>query len=333
MQRVLLQAAILEKQSALEAWQQWRNRVDIEKLDSGSHHLLSLLYPNLIRHGIEDSHLSRLKVVYRRTWYANQLLVKSFGSILQGLQTAGIRSLVIGEMALVSTCYSDYGHRPLYGLDLLIPCPQTLTAIDTLQNLGWTIPSSYRPQPGERLWKKPLYFCQPTSPDNALSVSINLHNHLFRGEPQTYIDEKLWTNAVSTQIGNFSTFVLSPVDQLLHLCLKNNREQKQRPIYWLADAALLLKTLSEESDWVRLVTQAQRYEIVLPLRYLLSELGEVLNLSPPTWVLPSLNQMAISYYELLEYNLASDRKLLLLKAQLLRLRQRWKQLLMGDFQR
>ncbi|MTJ50063.1 nucleotidyltransferase family protein [Dolichospermum sp. UHCC 0259] len=329
MHKSLLQAAILPEQTALNAWRKWRDSVDIETLDPQSHHLLSTLYPNLLRHGVEDAQMSRLKGVYRRTWYVNQLLARSFVQVLHRLQEEEISPLVIGEMGLVSTIYPDYGYRPLYRLDLLVPYSQTLAAINTLEELGWT--NSYRPQPGDRFGKNPLPLWRVTSPNDPLCVPIYLHNHLFSAKPQSYTDEKLWTDAISTEIGNFPAIVLSPIDQLLHLSLQNNREGKQRPIYWLADASLLVQALSEESDWVKLVTQAQRYEIVLPLRYLLKELGEVLNLSFPDWVLPSLNQMAIAYSELLEYNLAGDRKLLLLKAQLLRLRQGLKRLFVGDF--
>jgi hypothetical protein len=328
MHRSLLRAALWQEQPALEAWQQWRDSVDIETLDPESHHLLSTLYPNLLRHGVEDVQMSRLKGVHRRTWYVNQLLASSFASVLQTLQDSGISPLVLGEMALAATVYPDYGHRPIYQLDLFVPWDQTLAAIDSLQRLGWT--NSYRPQAGERFWKNPLVLGCTKETKDALSVPLYLHNHLFQAAPQSYTDRQLWTNATAAEISNFPTLVLNPVEQLLHLCLKNNRQGQKRPIYWLADAAMLVNSLSQEADWVELVTKAQHYEIILPLRYLLKELQEVLNLAPPDWVMPSLQRMAISYHELLEYHLASDRKLLLLKAQLMRLRQRWRELLAGD---
>ena len=268
-QRSLLQAALLQQQPALEAWQQWRSQVDIETLDPESHHLLSLLYPNLVRYHVDDPHLGRLKGVYRRTWYANQLLVQSFKSILQALQTIQANPLVLGEFALVSTCYPDYGHRPVYQLDVMVPRSQTLDAIATLQQLGWNTHIDEL-KPGDCLWK-PLTFWQETPVQSTPYIQLNLHNHLFQAAPQPYTDEQLWVNAVTKSVSDLTTSVLSPVDQLLHLCLRRNQEP-QCPIYWLADAALLINTLSAESDWVRLVTQAQRYEIILPLRYFLSDL-------------------------------------------------------------
>lgn len=319
-QRSLLQAALLREQPALDAWQRWRNQVDIETLDPESHHLLSLLYPNLVRHQVKDPHMGRLKGVYRRTWYANQLLVQSFKSVLQALQDTQITPLVLGEMALMSTCYADYGHRPVYQFDVMVPCSQTLSTIATLQQRGWST-HAYSPALGGRLWK-PLPFWKEMSVQKPSYFHLNLYNDLFQAEPQYYTDQQLWAHAIVTPIGDHSTSVLSPVDQLLHLCLKSN-QQLQRPIYWLADAAMLIKTMSQETDWVRLVTQAQRYEIILPLRYLLTDLQAVLPLPMPSWVLPSLGKMAISYHELLAYKLRSDNQLLLLKAQLVRFRQHW----------
>jgi hypothetical protein len=322
LQELLLQAALLQDQAALEAWQEWRSQADIETLDAASYHLLSLLYPNLVRYGVEDSHLGRLKGVYRRAWYANQLLLKSFKLVLQALQAAQVNPLVLGEIALVSTCYADYGQRPIYQFDVMVPRSQTQDAIATLVELGWSTHSS-RPPSGERLWKPMLFWNTDTAERNP-NVSLNLYNYFFQAEPQSFTDQQLWTNAVVTQIHDLSAPVLSPVDQLLHLCLMSNERQQQQPIYWFADAVMLINTMTQEADWVRLVTQAQRYEIIIPLRYLLTDLQAVLPLTIPNWVLPSLNKMAISYHELLNYKLLPDNKLLLLKSQLVHLRQQWR---------
>jgi hypothetical protein len=316
-QQTLLQSALWKHQPALEAWQAWRSQVDIETLDSDSYHLLSLLYPNLVWHHIDDPHMGRLKGVYRRTWLANQLLMQTVRSVLLDLQEAN--PLVLGEIALLTTCYGDYGQRPVYKLDVLVPGSQTLNAIATLQQRGW-ITHPYRPQPGDRLWT-PMVFWQEKPNEPTVTIHLNLHNYLFRAEPQWFTDDQLWANAVTLGMHDCAASALSPVDQLLHLSLKSN--EQPYPIYWLADAAMLIKTISQEADWVRLVTQAQRYEIVLPLRYLLFDVQAVLRLPIPDWVLPSLGKMAISYSELLDYNLRLDNKLLFLKATLLRLRQQW----------
>ena len=53
-QTMLLSAALAEDAiEALEAWARWRDAVDFENLDYGSHRLLPLLHRNLVRHGAE----------------------------------------------------------------------------------------------------------------------------------------------------------------------------------------------------------------------------------------------------------------------------------------
>lgn len=328
MHRSLLRAALLSEQSVLDAWHQWRDSVDIETLDPESHHLLSALYPNLIRHGVESQHTNRLKGVYRRTWYANQLLSRSLASIVQALRQAGIESLALGDTALSYSIYPDYGYRPVYQFHLFVLQGQTENAIKTLRSLGWET-LTYTAQPGNRLWKKPLQFWQTSPSNEILAVPLYLHNHLFRAEPQAYTDDRLYRNARSIAIAGVPVLVPSSIDQLLHLSIENNQQRNKRPIYYLADAATLIRSLAGEEDWVELVMRAQRYEIILPLRYLLRELQDVLDLLIPDWVLRSLQQMAISYYELAQYNIAGDRPLLLLKSRLVRLRKRWQEPLAG----
>lgn len=313
--KCLLRAALMQDSQALNNWQQWRNQVDIETLDSDSYHLLSALYPKLLQHRIEDPHMGRLKGVYRRTWYANQLLIQQFKAVLQAFQAVQIDSLVLGEMALAATCHPDYGYRPIYRFDLLVPVDQTLAAIAAIDQLGW-IRYGAEPTVGERLYS-PIEF------HNGCHFQLRLHNHLFEAVPQAYTDQQLWINAIAISIGGISTLAISPVDQLLHLCLQINREQKRRPIYGLADATAIANAIQSEAEWVRLVTQAQRYEIILPLRYLLIELQALLPASLPDWVIPSLRKLAISYSELLNHKLLSDNKPLLLKAQIVQLRQQW----------
>lgn len=328
MHRSLLRAALLPEQPALDAWREWRDSIDIETLDPESHHLLSALYPNLVRHGVEDQHTSRLKGVYRRTWYANQLLTRSLAPILQALQREGIESLLLGDTALSYSAYPDRGHRPVYRLDLFVLPEKTETAIETLRAIGW-VTSGHLARPGDRLRTHPLQFRQTAPSNETLSVPLYLHNHLFLAEPQAYTDGQRYANATSVEIGGVAALAAGPIDQLLHLSIENNRQGKKRPIYYLADAATLVNSLAGEADWVELITRAQRYEIVLPLRYLLKELREVLDLPVPDWALRSLQRMAISYYELAVYNIAGDLPLLLLKSRLVRLRNRWKASLPG----
>jgi len=71
-QELLLRAALLQGNDAINAWHEWKSSVDIEQLDQGSYRLLPLLYRSLHIDGVEDPLMNKLKGVYRMTWYKNQ---------------------------------------------------------------------------------------------------------------------------------------------------------------------------------------------------------------------------------------------------------------------
>jgi hypothetical protein len=66
------------------------------------------------------------------------------------------------------------------------------------------------------------------------------------------------------------------------------------------------------------VTQTQRYQLIIPLRQMLTLLERILPIEYPSWVLPSLSKMPIGYHELRNYHLFPDNLLLNLKALLIR---------------
>ncbi|MEL6161597.1 MAG: nucleotidyltransferase family protein [Cyanobacteria bacterium J06554_11] len=327
-QKWLLQATLMKRDDAVKAWQQWRDHVDIETLDPDSHHVLSALYPALARYQVADPHIGRLKGVYRRTWYGNQLLLKRWNVTFEMLAKAGIETVLLGEMALLAACYQDFGARTFTQLDLLMSPSATQHALEILAQIGWHR-LGYKPDFAKRLY-------HPITLKGPNGFLLRLYNHLFWAEPQDHTDQQLWDKATFTTINSRSVRVLSPVDQLLMMSLKINQgpliaspggvETQRQHFYYLADATFIVGAITTETEWVRLLAQAQRYEIILPLRYLLAELQAQFEIDIPDWVLPGLRKMAISYHELLTYRLLSDDRLLRLKAQLVKLRHQWRQL-------
>src|SRR5574341_997684 len=80
-QRLLLRAALLADGDALDAWQAWKSEADFDQLDYGTARILPLLYRNLTFLQIHDPFLRRLKGIYRRTWYANQLTLRDLAGL------------------------------------------------------------------------------------------------------------------------------------------------------------------------------------------------------------------------------------------------------------
>jgi len=319
-QKWLLQATLSERETALQAWEQWRTQVDIEALDLAAYRMLSVLYLALTKHGVDDPHIARLKGVYRREWYANQLKGKRLAVGLQVLQAAQIEAVVIGDVALAAACYRDWGARTLTSFELLVPQRCLSLAIEALRANGW---QSYA-ENIEDAQSGPLWFQDVVKEE---SVSLCLHSRLFWARPQTHTDCQPFQCAIAAQVSGTTAKVLSPVDLLLYMALKvNQRSYKERQSQYLMDAAFAVMAIESEAEWVRLLTQAQRYELILPLRYLLLELQQVLDIALPKWVMPNLQGMAISYHELLSHTLSADDQLLLIKARMVKWRSQWRSL-------
>ncbi|AFZ15630.1 hypothetical protein Cri9333_4867 (plasmid) [Crinalium epipsammum PCC 9333] len=291
-QELLLQAALLQGKAALSAWEQWQSSVDIEVLDAESHVLLPQLYRNLLTHGVEDPQMARLKGIYRRTWYANQLRLKQLKILLSHLKNAGIEAIVLGDAALGSC--QDETYRPISNFHLLVRSAELEGAIQQLSCLNWQASSALTHQ---------LIHLQDDREN-----SLYLQGHLFWAIPQDYIDEQVWKYAIPSG-NNQPSWMLSPTDQLLDGCVRTFFKGRSRQIYGIADALMLIRKSGNDLDWMRLITQAQRYQMILPVRNMLILLQQVLQLSIPSWVLPALYQMPIAQTEWLNYQvLAGDKR-------------------------
>lgn len=302
-QELLLKAALLEGQAALTAWEQWKVSVDIETLDTASYALLPQLYQNLLAHGVEDAHMARLKGIYRRTWYANQLLLKRLKTLLSTLKETGIEAIVLGDAAFSALSSHDGSYRPISSFHLLLRSTDVDLAIQHLTLLNWQVPASSLGQ-------------QPIHLQDEQKHSLYLQVHLFWAIPQDYTDEQVWRYAALSSSQDMSGLMLSPTDQLLDVCARtffkarvaqSVTPNESRPIHGIADALMLIRKSGDDLDWMRLITQAQRYQMILPVRNMLILLQQVLQLSLPCWVLPALLQMSIAQQEWLKYQvLAGD---------------------------
>ncbi len=291
-QKQLLQAALLEGEAALTAWEQWQSSVDIEVLDSDSYALLPQLYQNLLAHNVEDFHMARLKGIYRRNWYANQLKLKSLKGILSDLNDVGIKAIVLGDAGFCSeegTASNQLeNYRPISSFHLLVHGDRLEKTTQRLKELNW--------HTHDVLTQQFIQF------QNDQKQSLYLQGHLFWAIPQDYTDEQVWQNATAD-------WRLSPTDQFLDGCARMFFRQRSRQINGIADAFLLIRKSGNDFDWMRLITQAQRYQMILPVRNMLTLLHQVLQVSVPSWVLPALLQMPIAQMEWLNYQvLAGDKR-------------------------
>jgi hypothetical protein len=304
----LLSAATEPGAVARAAWEHWRTRCRLETAPPPSQALFPMLYANLIADvGGPDTTL--LKGVYRRTWYGNQLVLAQVKPLLDRLAAQEVGTLLLNDASLVAGHYPDIGYRDIRCIDILVRAKDWNGSITAAAEEGWEV------QAGKS-------FASPTS----LSImtfadserrSLRVWANLFAAEPRADTEDRIWQEARSTQVNGRSIATLGPVEQLLCLSAEAVRV-KEPPLFLYADARLLVQSLTANSDWTRLVWQAQRYEHILPLRNMLAFLQARLSVALPPWVLPALHRMAISHGELLQYHQACESLPLRVKATCLR---------------
>jgi hypothetical protein len=295
-QELLLRAALLQGEPALDAWNEWRRTVNIDVVDFGSHRMVPQLYRNMRRHGVKDSLMDRMKGVYRYYLYKNELLMHRIGSLLAAFETAGIRTMVLKGAALIPLYYKESGLRPMLDADVLVHAHQAEQAMEVLAKLHW---KPFRvEQPRMRI---PIVHSTPF--EDGGGRQMDLHWRLFWECFNANDDEDYWEAAIPIQVGGTKTLALSPTNQLLHTCWHGARWNEVPPIRWVADAMAILGASAEEIDWQSLANKAKRHRIVLPVRDSLEYLKQKFDAPVPDTVLKSLAAVRISKIERENYEL------------------------------
>jgi len=295
-QELLLRAALLPREPALQSWNEWRRSVNIDVVDYGSHRIIPQLYRNLQRLGVKDRLMERLKGVYRYYLYKNEILMHRTGSLVAAFEDAGIQTMVLKGAALIQLYYRESGLRPMLDADVLVHAHQAEQAMELLTRLQWK-PLRYA-QPQMRI---PIVHSTPF--EDGGGRQLDLHWHLFWECFNAKDDDDYWDNAIPIKIGGVRTLALSHTDQLLHTCWHGARWNEVPPIRWVADAMAILSASDGEINWPSLLKKAQRHRIVLPVKDSLEYLKKTFDAPVPDTVVKSLSAVRISKIERENYEL------------------------------
>jgi hypothetical protein len=272
-QKLLLRAALLEGESGAAAWRELGPGFRLDDLDTASTALLPLLHRQLERRGLDDPLLPRLRGVYRRTWYVNQLRLDRVRGALLALHEAEVDPLVVSGWELPVRYYGDLGLRPAAALHVLVRPDEAERGEQALRDHGWS--------------------------DDQCVVDTGLF-HEFQGAEV----EDLWEAAVDFELGGAAARTLGPADELLDVCLSGARTTAWPTILWIADAVTVLAASASEFDWERLVRQARRIRATLRLHDALVFLRDELEAEVPVDVVAALEATPTTRRERIAHRLA-----------------------------
>jgi hypothetical protein len=253
--KLLLQAALGDEALCLTAWHDWKIRVDIDNIDSDSYLLLPLLYRNLLIHQINDIEITQLKGIYRKNWYKNQFFLDQLTQIWSTFSEAGIACIVLGDLAINLSVYSNLGDRVINNLELMIPVEDFDNTIRVLNELGW--------HSRVEIIKKSFFeFYSSIYLWNEVGDCLHLHWRLWEGILYNNLISK--TTVLNNNDLNFT--ILDFPYQIIHICSKIKRLDFNFTLYWLADIIMIIKQFqqNQNANFELIISNLQKYHVAIP---------------------------------------------------------------------
>jgi hypothetical protein len=292
-QRLLLQAALLDGDTARGAWSAWRRTADLASADPASRRIFPLLYHNLHRLGVDDPVVRDLKENFARTYFRNRLLFARSADVLRALHAADIPTMMLKGSAVVPLHYRDLGLRPMDDVDVLVPVERAREAMVVLTRAEW---KPVYAEPHRR-----IAITHSTSFADSLYRQLDLHWHVVADAWHVALDDRFWRASVPLQIEGVATRALNAAHQLLHLCAHGVRWDDPSPIRWIADAMMVIRSAGNAIDWDAIVSESVDRHLTLPVRDGLTYLAEHFEAPVPPSTLGALASSPVSSLEQFNY--------------------------------
>ncbi len=283
----LLRALLLSGEPARHGWDLYQEHMGdprraIRKDRGGIKTLAPLLDAALRRNRVnaDEALLTSLRTASLREELRSRSYRRIVRSVLSALTTGGVPHVVVEEAALADTVYDDPALRHCHTIDLLVSDGEMLRAAGLLPSAGFA-PSAGRGDP---------------APDHlafrhASGLPLELHRRLSRNRYYTVPLQELWARSQTAAIAGLSTRVLSPADNLLHVCILASTSSSREPLVWVSDAWHVIAR-HPDLDWEGLLDCVTRNRLALPLSVTLGYLAEALDAPIPPPVVDHLRAAA-----------------------------------------
>ncbi len=299
--KLLLQAALLQNDNAITAWNQWISTHDIDTVDGASHRLLPLLYKNLIARQVKHKELPRLKGIHRYFWCKNQILMRRLSEILTLFRDHGLKVMVLKGVPLALNYYADIGLRPMADFDVLIPVAQAMQGCDLLLSHEWYVKPEFEGIPNiARLNVNDRHAVGFSNQDG---IECDLHWHVLQDCCWDCADDPFWQHAEEGNLDGTKIYFPSPTDLLFHTCIHGAAYNPMASFRWVADAVMILNKRAGEIDWKRMLMMAQSRLLLLPLQNALTELHQLMGMQIPLPIQSTIMAANVSLSERQEFKL------------------------------
>lgn len=276
-QQELLRAVFASGSAGASAFEAWRCQIDMaDHPDVGSFRLLPALSRRLVADRRDDPLVSKLQGIARRNWFQNQRYFRSWAPVLESLYELGTPCMLIGGPSLALRL-NDYALLTETILTILVRSNQACQAIERLQAIGWRSKKRLPP-----LTESYVTTSRMLGFRDEVGREIRLHWHLLSASRSTGSD--WWDHAVPVCVHNVPVWVLDSADQVLYSCAEDSLTPNRSTFQRAVDVVLVIHG-EAEIDWNRIIWQAKKRSVILPLlavmRYIQSVLDD--SIPAPIW--------------------------------------------------
>jgi hypothetical protein len=284
----LLGLALDDAEQSLERRRELPSGFSLDDMEPGSFELMPLIYQRFLADGSDDPRMSRLKGIYRKSWFLGTLLLEETPKVLEALDAASVPAIFLEGPYLGARYYPDVASRYCSEISVLVDEANVGRAVARLARLGW-----FSRPAKETIAERRLFLRD--------GVSLLLRTRLA----YDFGDDSEGSNALLREdverqvIAHADIPVLSPTDTLLAVCTAGARQAAVRDVRWLADAAMIVR--SQEVDWDRLVARAAATHQVTRLQESFDYLARLPGPHPPPEVRHALAAYPVSRRDRMAY--------------------------------
>jgi len=224
------------------------------------------------------------------------VILSELSSLLSGLESTNLSTIVLKGGALAETVYPRSDTRPLGDIDLLVK-PSDLERVHQL-----LVQSGFRPWApethagaheafeNEKVYRKP----------RRVAIEVDVHWSLF---DSPYYQNKIsmdwfWETSQTMQVDGRSPMrVLGTEAQIIHLCGHLCLHHEGVELFWLHDVAEVVHAHKEVINWATVLDRAREFELILPLRQILNRVAADWRIDIPASVLSKLDSLEPSAQE------------------------------------
>lgn len=249
---LLLGAAFLSDAEALNSWQSWKRKRDIEDVSWEEHKLLARIAGRLTRIDPDCPYRPRLEGLSKAHWTQSQLMLRSSADALDSLIGNGIPVMLLKGGALHAAGLTQ-GPRITSDLDILVRRADFPRAMECLYAAGWTtkyslefMRISWRFSHGANLRRRP-------------HGDIDVHHQPVHGAMVAdEVLDALWARARSVDFHGRKVLIPSLEDMIVFAAehAVHAYADKEPAASWVFDLALLTGQQGVDAQRLALIAHA-----------------------------------------------------------------------------